>query len=158
MPVIESLATWLEATQIAQVVGQSMWLVATLSAVHVLGYALVMGGALVANLRLMGVLLRKLPVMEVTRPASRGISVGLVISTVTGVLLVSWKASMAFVSDTFQLKMVLLVAAALLHYTWQRGVIRREVDGAAALKVTGVIGLLLWLGLAVTACAYILFE
>ncbi len=158
MSVIESLATWLEATPIAAVVGQSMWTIAFLSAVHVLGYAMVMGGALVSNLRLMGVLLRKLPVIEVTRPASRGISLGLVISIVTGILLVSWKASMAFANTTFQLKMLLLVAAALLHFTWRRSVIRREVDGATALKLTGAIGLALWLGLALAACAYILFE
>ncbi len=149
MSIIQSIATWLEATQVATIVGQSMWLIASLSAVHVLGYALVMGGALVTNLRLMGVLLQKLPVIEVTRPASHGILWGLIISLVTGILLVSFKASSAIANGSFQIKMLLLVVAVVLHFTWQRSL---------ATKLSGAIGLALWLCLAIAAYAYFLFE
>jgi hypothetical protein len=158
MSALDSLAAWLEATRVAEVVGTSMWLVAALSAVHVLGYTLVMGGALVANLRLMGLLLPGLPAGVVTRPANRGISLGLVISIATGVLLVSWKATAAFASDIFQVKMLLLLAAAVLHFTWQRSITRSEPANPSLPKTAGVIGLALWLGLAVAGCAYILLE
>jgi hypothetical protein len=42
--------------------------------VHVIGFTLVTGGALVANLNLLGVLFPGRSPMEVTRPASRGIA------------------------------------------------------------------------------------
>jgi len=158
MSVFDSLAVWLESTHVAQVVGTSMWVVASLSAVHVVGYALVMGGALVGNLRLLGMIVPSVPVMDVVRPASRGIAWGLVISIVTGVLLVSWKAVAAIGNDIFRIKMLLLLLAALLHFAWQARVARNSGVDGAALKIAGAVGLLLWLGLAVAAAAYILFE
>lgn len=158
MAALESLGSWLEATRVAQAVGSSMWTVATLSAVHVLGYALVMGGALVGNLRLLGLIVPSVPANAVVGPASRGITYGLVISIVTGILLVSWKAVAAFGNDIFLIKMLLLLAAALLHFTWQARVARSASADGGALKLAGGVGLLLWLGLAVAAAAYILFE
>ncbi len=123
-----------------------------------LGYALVMGGALVGNLKLLGLIVPSVPVNEVVGPASRGIACGLVVSIVTGILLVSWKAVAAFGSDIFRIKMLLLLAAALLHFAWQARVARAVPADRAVLKLSGAIGLLLWLGLAVAAAAYILFE
>jgi hypothetical protein len=158
MSVLDSLGSWLEATQVAQAVGSSMWTVATLSAIHVLGYALVMGGALVGNLRLLGVIVPSVPVNDVVGPASRGITYGLVISIVTGILLVSWKAVAAFGNEIFQIKMLLLLVAALLHFTWQARVARSVSTDGGALKLAGGVGLLMWLGLALAAAAYILFE
>lgn len=158
MSALDSLGSWLEATQVAQVVGSSMWTVASLSAVHVLGYALVMGGALVGNLRLLGVIVPSVPVSDVVGPASRGITYGLVISIVTGILLVSWKAVAAFGNDIFRIKMLLLLVAALLHFAWQARVARNVSADGGALKLAGGVGLILWLGLALAAAAYILFE
>jgi len=62
-------------------------LTGALSSVHVIGFTLVTGGALVANLNLLGVLFPGRPPIEVTRPASRGIAAGLAISALTGLLL-----------------------------------------------------------------------
>lgn len=158
MSALDSLGSWLEATRVAQTVGSSMWMVATLSAVHVLGYALVMGSALVGNLRLVGLVVPSVPVNDVVGPASRGIACGLVISLATGLLLVSWKAVAAFGNDIFRIKMLLLLAAALLHFLWQARAARNASTDGGALRLAGAVGLLVWLGLAVAAAAYILFE
>lgn len=148
---------WVEMTPLALFIGESMWVIAGLSAVHLLGFTLVMGGALVLNLRFMGVLLAQSPVEQIARPASRGIATGLVISIVTGILLASWKATEVIGGGIFQVKMLLLVAAALLHFTWQRAQVKGPRD-VARLQVSGVLGLALWLGLALAGCAFILFE
>jgi hypothetical protein len=158
MAVLDSLGSWLEATQVAQTVGSSMWIVASLSAVHVLGYALVMGGALVGNLRLLGLVVPSIPVNDVVGPASRGIAYGLVVSIVTGILLVSWKAVAAFGNDIFRIKMLLLLVASLMHFAWQTRVARVPAADGAVLRMLGAVGLLLWLGLAAAAASYILFE
>lgn len=148
---------WVEMTPLARFMGESMWVVATMSALHLLGFTLVMGGALVLNLRFAGVLLSNSPVGQIARPASRGIAAGLVISIVTGFLLASWKATEVVSSSIFQIKMLLLLAAALLHFTWQRRQLKGLRDDSLV-KGSGVLGLALWLGLALAGCAFILFE
>jgi high-affinity Fe2+/Pb2+ permease len=148
---------WLETTAWAQAIAQSLMLTAWLSAAHVLGFTLVTGSALVANLRLLGLSLAQRPVTEVTQPAGRGIALGLAVSVVTGVLLFSGRAARVAASDFFQLKMLLLLAAAGFHFTWLRHVSGRAT-ARAVLRATGAVGLSLWLALAAAACAFILFE
>jgi hypothetical protein len=98
------------------------------------------------------------PVIEITGPASRGIALGLAISIATGLLLFAGRATAVSANGTFQLKMLLLVAAALFHFTWHRRVTRRDAATVRLLRVTGALGLSLWLGLALAGCAFILFE
>jgi hypothetical protein len=54
--------------------------------------------------------------------------------------------------------MLLLVAAALFHFTWHRRVARRGAASVRLLQVTGALGLSLWVGLALAGSAFILFE
>ena len=61
-----------------------------------------------ANLNLLGVLFPGRPPIEVTRPASRGIALGVAISVLTGVFLFAPRATVASVNWIFQLKMALL--------------------------------------------------
>ena len=153
-----SLFAWIESTVIARSVGESLTFTASLSAVHLLGFTLVMGSALLVNLRLLGALLPQRALSEVIRPASRAIVLGLAISITTGVLLFSARAMSAIQNSTFQMKMLLLLAAVVFHFVIQSRVARRHQSGVFALRMTAVSGLTLWIGLAVTACWYILFE
>jgi hypothetical protein len=164
-----SLFAWLEATRVATIVRESLALTGALSSVHVIGFTLVTGGALVANLNLLGVLFSGRPPIEVTRPASRGIALGLVISALTGLLLFSARASAASVNWIFQLKMTLLLTAVLFHVFVHRRVAatprHNHLTGhsarswsSGAQRATAVVGLLLWTGLALSGCAFILLE
>ena len=155
---MHSLLDWIEATSVARHVADSATLTAWLSAVHVLGFTLVMGSALVANLRALGALLPRTPVRDVVTPANRAILVGLAISVVTGGLLFSARAVEAAANGTFRLKMLLLILAAAFQFTILRAVAAREPPAARGPFAAGAAGLLLWLGLAVTACAFILLE
>jgi hypothetical protein len=148
---------WLEGTRMAITVRDSLMLTGALSAVHLVGFTLTTGGALVANLNLLGVLFPGRPPLEVTRPASRGITLGLTISALTGVLLFSPRATVASVNGIFQLKMLLLVAAVLFH-TLVHQRIARAATSSAMRRGTGAVGLLLWTGLALAGCAFILLE
>ena len=155
---MEALLAWLQATSIAAAVGDSIGLTATLSAVHLLGYIVVTGGAFVSNLRLLGVLLPGHPVLDVSRAATRGIAIGLLLSVATGVLLFAPRATVASANPIFRTKMLLLAAAVLFHFTVHRGVARRPIASSAALRTTGVVGGLLWMGVALAGAAFILLE
>ena len=155
---MNSLLEWIQATGLATTVKESLLLTGALSAVHLLGFTLVTGGALVSNLRLLGALFPQYPVVEVSRPAGRGIAVGLVLSVTTGLLLFAPRAMVASANNTFQLKMLLLVGAATFHATLHRSVARQPRATPGLLRLIGGVGLALWLGLALAGCAYILLE
>ena len=155
---MEALFSWLQTTSVAGAVRDSTLLTGTLSAVHLIGFTLVTGGAFVSNLRLLGVLLAERPVLDVSRPATRGIALGLLISVTTGVLLFAPRATLASANRVFQIKMLLLASAAVFHFTVHRSVSRRPSAARGALRSVGAVGFLLWAGLALAGCAYILLE
>jgi len=166
---VTSFFAWLESTRVALAVRDTLLLNAGLSGVHLIGFALTTGGALVANLNLLGVLFPGRPPIEVTRPASRGIALGLLISGATGVFLFAPRATAASVNGIFQLKMALLVTAVLFHVFVHRRVARAtrhdHLSGPSAVawsqttqRATAIVGLLLWTGLALSGCAFILLE
>ena len=148
---------WLEGTRMAIAVRDSLMLTGALSAVHLVGFTLTTGGALVANLNLLGLLFPDRPPLEVTRPASRGIALGLTISALTGVLLFAPRATVASVNGIFQMKMLLLVAAVLFH-TLVHQRVARVATSLSLRRGTGAVGLLLWTSLALAGCAYIVLE
>ena len=155
---MEALFSWLETTSLAATIGGSTNLTGTLSAVHLLGFTLATGGALVANLRLAGILLTDRSPVEISRPASRGVVIGLLLSIGSGVLLFAPRATTASVNPIFQIKMLLLVSAAVFQFVVLRGVSRRSAVSSAALRMAGTAGLLLWTSLALAGCAFILLE
>jgi uncharacterized protein DUF6644 len=148
----------LEASGVARTVGGSTPITAALSSMHLLGFTLLMGAALVSNLRLMGLLLPDRPLLEITRPAAWAIAAGLCVSVTTGVLLFAARATTAAASGAFQLKMILLVAAVVAQFWVQRRVTARARVTRFQLRAVGGLGLTLWGGVAAAACAFILLE
>lgn len=155
---MQSLLDWISATRVARGVADSAMLTAWLSAVHALAFTLVTGSALVANLRAVGAVLARMELRDVVAPANRAILLGLAISVVTGGLLFSVRATEAAANGWFQLKMLLLIAAATFQFTILRAAAREKPVAPNRVVAAGAGGLLLWLGLAVTACAFILLE
>ncbi|HUR32156.1 MAG TPA: DUF6644 family protein [Vicinamibacterales bacterium] len=151
----------LEALQhswLARAIGESQMLTASLSAVHLIGFTTVTGSAVLSNLRLAGLALHELPASEVTRPATRALAVGLLLSAVTGFLLFAPRATGAAVNSTFRLKLSLLLAAAVTHFVLHQRMAARESVSRGRARMVGALGLALWLGVAVAACAFILLE
>jgi len=135
-------------------IGESTSLTGFLSAVHLLGLTLLVGGALVSSLRMLGIILADRPMTDVTAWPGRGMIVGMVISVGSGLLLFAPRASAAAENSFFQVKMLLLSAAIAFHFAVYRGASRRTDDA----KLPGGVGLILWFGVAVAGCAFILLE
>lgn len=150
--------TWIESTAPARAIGESVMLTAGLSAVHAVGFTLVMSGAMVWNLNAAGLLLTRLPLKSVVRPAGWVLFVGLAISLSTGVLQLAPRASYTVPGSAFQLKMVLLVVAVAYQLTVKRLVPLEQEVRSGPTRIAGAIGALLWISLALAACWFILFE
>ena len=147
---------WLQASAFARAVGESFGLTAWLSALHVIGFTLVLGAGVPAALRAIGVVLGPAAGEDVARVSRRLLATGLTVSILTGLFLFAPRAGYTIDNGTFQLKLVLIVAAVLFHFFVLTPMLRR--GRALATGAVGAVGLVLWLGLAVTACWFILFE
>ena len=148
------MLTWVETTGVARAVRDSLALTASLSAVHLVGMTLVGGGALVSGLRWAGLLFADHPAAAVMRPAGRAIGLGLIISVVTGVLLVAPRAAASAANGFFQWKMTFLIAAAACDVFVRRG---SGVEGRAA-TAAGLLRSVLYGAVIVAGCGFILLE
>ena len=154
---LTGIAHTLESSSIAIAINQSRYILGGLSGAHLIGFALVMGTALIANGRLAGLVFARQTIPDVLRPARRGLVVGLTLSIVTGALLFAPRAQSALENWIFLLKMTLLATAILVQFAIYVSIGSRGSDGGAT-RVAGAVGLCLWLSVALAGCAFILIE
>lgn len=147
----------LSSSAFAHTLAQSQVMTAGLSAVHLLGFTLVMASGLLAGLRWLGVMFVERPVSEVMPAASTALAIGCGISIVTGALLVLPRAPGAAANEFFRAKMLLLLAVIGFHTVVQRRLAARASSGQTVAWV-GATGLALTLALALSASAFILLE
>ncbi len=157
MPLAPVLS-WIQATRIATAIGGSTLLTGVISGIHLLGLTLLVGGALVSGLRMLGVVLTDRPIGDLASGPARGMTLGLMISVGSGLLLFSPRASAAAENSFFQIKMSLLCAAVIFHFAVYQGVVRRADARASVVRTAGALCLMLWCGVALAGCAFILFE
>ncbi len=153
-----SFFEWLQATRLATTVGGSPALTGLLSGIHLLGLTIVLGGAFVSGLRLLGVLLPDQPVTEVAAPAARAMVVGMAASVATGSLMFASRASEIAAIEIFQVKMALLFTAVIFHFTVYLKTTRQDDAPVRRLRLSGILGLALWFGVALAGSGFILLE
>ncbi len=154
---LTGIARTLEGSSIALAINQSRYILGGLSGAHLIGFVLVIGTALIANGRLVGLIFARQPVPDVLRPARRGLIVGLTLSIVTGTLLFAPRAQSALENWIFLLKMTLLATAIVVQFAIYVSIGRLGSDRAVT-RVAGAVGLCLWLSVALAGCAFILIE
>jgi hypothetical protein len=156
--VLGRLLAWIQSSHLATIVGDSTPITGLLSAIHLIGMTVIVGAAIVTNLRVAGLAFADRPIAEVARAARRNISIGLAVSVSTGLLLFSTRATAAAANDTFRLKMLLLSAATLLHFAFHRRLLERATTVARLVRWLALVSLLLWLSVACVCITYILLE
>jgi len=159
----KGLAPMLDALQrssFAQTIAQSQILTASLSALHVLGFAMVTSGALLLGLRALGRIFADRPVADVVRPAARLLAVGACMNILTGALLFSPRAASAVHNGFFQTKMLLLVSAAIVQIVVMRNLGRQSHrhDSRFPSALGGALSAVLWLAVGAAGAAFILIE
>jgi hypothetical protein len=148
LPVFE----WLGRLEVSLALAEASLLTPLIQALHLVALALFMGAVLVVDLRLLGQGLTAQPVASVARGARPWFMWSLAALVATGVPQLMSLAEKEYYSDYFWMKMYLL-AAALLFTVTVRAWLTREPGGAesAWAKVAGLVSILLWSGVAVSA-------
>src|SRR6476469_7226146 len=106
MSQILSFCEWLATTSISVGIHESTWSYAIIESVHVLALCLFLGFALLWDLRLLNVTLRRVPVSDVQARVMPWTNVGFVIMAISGALLFYEEPVRVYGKIFFRLKLI----------------------------------------------------
>lgn len=133
----------LETSGMATALRNSVWLYPLVNTGHILGAALLVGGIVPLDLRLLG-LWRNLPLAPLWRVLRTTSATGLVVAVVCGALLFSTRATEYAASPWFQAKM-LVVLLAITNALWLAWRARRSGSWKADVaRLPAAISLMAW--------------
>jgi len=143
------MCEWLGNTSMSVGIRESIWIYPIIESVHVLGLTLFLGLLLLWDTRLLGFVLRRVPVSALWRQLFPWISFGAIIITISGTLLFFSDPVKFYGNIFFRIKVVLLVLAAANAAAYHLGIERRlvEWDTAAtprAAKIAGATSIAVW--------------
>ncbi len=150
---------WLETSALAVAMRQWTWLYPGVEVAHILGFVLVVGAAVMFDLRLLG-LSRQLPVADLARHLLPWSWAGLALVLPTGLMMFTAHATEMAANPALRLKLVLLGAAGVNAVVFERWTFRsvsnwnREAAAPAAARLAAVLSLALWAG--VISCGRLL--
>lgn len=138
---------WCEATILGQWVRGGTWEFPLIETIHILALAMLYGCTVVISLRLMGVLMRGWPIARLTNQVTPYLNWSLAVILTSGVLLYLSEATKTFDNDAFWVKVWLLLAALLFHFTVVRKVTKADEVPRATGFAVGLVSMVLWLGI-----------
>src|ERR1700732_5094861 len=101
-------------TPIAHAMNSSEWMFPIVEVIHMIGIVLLVGTAVILDLRLLGLRLKSMPVWELASDLMPWTTAGLVTVWITGPLLLSTDTDRYYDSYEFRFKMVCLALVILL--------------------------------------------
>lgn len=146
---------WLGETSWSIALRESLWVYPIVETVHVLALALFLGLAIILDLRLLNVALRRTPVTEITTRVMPWVWVGFAVMIASGLALF-YSNPVEFHGNVFmRIKVVLLIIAGLNAWRFHATVYRRVAEwdlGQPPLRarVAGGMSLILWAGIVTT--------
>jgi hypothetical protein len=150
---------WLEGSAVAIAMRQWLWLYPIVEIVHIVGFVILVGAAVMFDLRLLG-FSRQLPVADLAQHLLRWARLSLLLIVPAGVLMFMAHATEMAENPAFRLKLLLIVVAGLNAAGFHRGPFQsvRNWNQNVAIPVTAkaaaVLSLFLWVG--VIACGRML--
>jgi hypothetical protein len=141
---------WLETTRLAALMRESLWTYPIVEIVHIVGFVVLVGAAVMFDLRLLGVS-RALPASLMARHHLPWARAALILVLPSGFLMFIAHATEFAENPAFRLKLVFLVLAGLNALVFHRGAFR-SVGGwesaavPASARAAAVASLLLWVG------------
>jgi len=151
----ETLLGWLESSSFALFFRQSAWLYPAVEIVHIGGFAILVGAAVLYDLRLLG-FSRSLSVRDVTRHLTVWARLSLLAVIPSGLILFIVDASSLASNSAFQIKLLLILAAGINAALFHRYTLKsvdswnQDTTPPPAARIAGITSILLWFS--VIAC------
>lgn len=136
---------WNDESWLGQAVSGSTWLFPAIETVHILAMAVMFGGLLVINLRLLGLGIRTQPVSLLSGTLMPFVNWGLVWMIISGYGMFASEALKCFENDGFKVKMVVFLAVVIFQLTIYQKVVRqdesqRSMAAGMAVAVVSFVG------------------
>ena len=141
---------WLETTSVSQALAGSIWTYPIIESLHAVGVAAFLGLLLVWDLRLLGLLFRRVPVTEVWARLIPWIAAGALFMMATGIVLFVAKPVYSWGHIFFRIKLVALILALANAAAFHFGIERRVLDWDQiptppdSARAAGAISIALW--------------
>jgi hypothetical protein len=142
---------WLHDTQFSITMRESLWAEPIVESIHVLTLTLFFGFAVLLDMRLLGVAMRRRPVSQVVERLNPWLFLGFTIMIVTGTLLFIGDPISFYTTTFFKVKMIMLVLAglnvAIFNWTVGRKMAVWDLNPTTprGAKAAAVISLTLWI-------------
>jgi hypothetical protein len=146
------LFDWFEHSLLGRTMSNSSVLIALAQIVHLLGMTLLIGTILTVDLTLLGFGMRRYSAARVAGDLAPWTSIGLAIVLLSGPLVLSSEALKCYDASFFWIKMAVLAAALLFHFTVHRRVALAEPPVSPfRAGMVACVSLSLWVGVALAA-------
>jgi hypothetical protein len=154
---LDSFIHWLGATSASLVIQREFWIIPTVQIAHILAISVVLASMAMFDLRLLGLAGKRNSIASLSRRFMPWLWGALIVLAVSGSILIVGEPKRALGNVFFELKMCMLAAAIALTIGFQF-ILRRDLaeggadlapSHAAAAKITGLLSLALWVGIAV---------
>ena len=149
---LRPLFEWVHAFPSSIAMRESLYAFPVLLTLHLISLAMFAGLVVMMDLRLLGVAYRGTPFSEVQRRLFPWQMVGMVVTSIAGLLLFYAQPMRYFGKVLYWIKMALIVLAGvnalLFHFTTYRSIAKWDTAGPPlGAKVAGVLSLAMWAGI-----------
>ena len=148
-PDAQTIWSWLESSGIAVAMREWTWLYPVVEIAHIIGFVVLVGGAFLFDLRLLGVS-RGLPVIHLARHLLRWSRGSIFVVVPTGFLMFMTNATKMAENPVFRIKLILIALAAinaLVFRLWTSNSVERwnvNESSPLAAKLSAVFSLMAW--------------
>ena len=154
---LDDFIHWLGATPDSQLIHKVFWIIPRVQAVHILAISVVLASMAMFDLRLLGLAGKRSSIAALSRRFLPWLWGALVVLAASGSILIVGEPKRALGNLSFLLKMCMLATAIIVTLGFQ-AVLKRDLRGGSAdlapahdilAKITGLLSLTLWVGIAV---------
>ncbi|MEO5925463.1 MAG: DUF6644 family protein [Bryobacteraceae bacterium] len=137
---------WHNTSWLGQTISDSIWYFPFIETIHILAMAIMFGGLLVLNLRLLGLGMKKQPLPVLAKTLMPFVNWGLVIMLISGYAMFTSEALKDFSNDGFKFKMASLGLVLLFQFTLYSWLLKKEDSQRSAILGGGaaVVSFVLW--------------
>ncbi len=139
---------WIETSSLAVAIRDSPWIYPSLEILHIVGFVVLVGAAMMFDVRLLG-MSRDLAVDRMATHLLRWSRVSVLLVVPSGMLLFMSAASETWANPAFRIKLILIACAGLNAYVFHRWPFRTVSEWnydrpPAGARVAAVASLVLW--------------
>jgi uncharacterized protein DUF6644 len=149
------ICQWLEKTPWSVALHESIWVYPLVESVHVLTLCLFLGTAVLLDLRLLGLIMRRVPMSEAAGQLFRWMAAGFALMAISGALLFYAIPVRTYLNIFFRIKVAMLILAGVNAWVFHRTVYRRvaewDLDPVTprGARMAGGLSLVLWAAIVV---------